>query len=128
MIGISLIFCVFETIMCLHCANLIFSRNMTRSGLSNLQLKDLYSNCIKLSTENVSIFRDLSLFLIGMFTCMSYFPTRKHLLPGYIYQRFLAFLLDSCKLSEKISYINQYLMIIMIAENQFQKRVWIASN
>ncbi|KAK3698761.1 hypothetical protein QZH41_014526 [Actinostola sp. cb2023] len=27
-------------------------RNQTKSGLTNFQLKDLYSNCIKLSTEN----------------------------------------------------------------------------
>ena len=30
------------------------SQTAGTSGLTNVQLKDLYSNCIKLSTENVS--------------------------------------------------------------------------
>lgn len=35
--------------------DIIYSRSQTKSGLTNFQLKDLYSNCIKLSTENVSV-------------------------------------------------------------------------
>lgn len=50
------------------------SRNQTRSGLTNLQLKDLYSNCIKLSTENVSIsFINSIYYLISNHYCFGSF-------------------------------------------------------